>query len=285
MEQLEAILGAKPKLPRTPLGCPVPFVEFEFEETLPADLGPFEEYCRQNKLRVSRYRRQWYSNAEIEATEFFFLADETIHNNTSASATQYTRAGVCPNCGVGLRPTEPLILKFDRRTTKKMFCVDLMQSIAWIIAAELSELFKDFSGFHFGAVCAPEGSKQTPLDLKRIVIEDYLPRMATITNFQEYDPPMKNRCSCNRAGWRLSDETIYERSALRDAKDFNLTVERWYGGGIAGLNWPIVSQRVRRVILDNKLLRPGCFRPVRIIERDPGTQHKFDLPLDTPVQQ
>jgi hypothetical protein len=278
IERLEAILEAKPKSAGSPGSDPL-FVEFELEERRPFDLAPFEEYCRQNNLQFWKLRRRCYSKAEIEAGEFFLLADAPIGSDTDA--TQYTRENACPICGIGLRQSGPLIVKLDRPTKRKLFCVSLRQSNEWVIASEVSQLLKDFTGFRFGDVYAPSNSKKPLKNLLQIVIRSYLPRMATITNFSEYDPPMKNRCSCNRAGWNLVEETIYERSALKDAKDFNLTVERWYGGGIAGLNWPIVSQQVRRVILDNKLLSPACFDPVRVIHHDPGDQYKVELPLDT----
>jgi hypothetical protein len=247
------------------------------------DCQVFEEYCHLNKIHFYSARQRQYSRAEIESAQYFLLTDENSPSDTDA--TKYASEGACPLCGVGLKRIGPLVIetKHAPLPKKKMFRVSLRQSNEWIVASEISGLFKGMSGFHFGDVCAAATSS-TPLDyVRQIVIDNYLPRMATNTNFQEYDPPKKDKCSCNRSGWRLADEIIYERAALIEANDFNLTVERWYGGGPVGLNWPIVSQRVRRVILDNKLLRPACFEPFRIIEQDPGGQYKFELPLDTPA--
>jgi hypothetical protein len=207
------------------------------------------------------------------------LNDERLGSNTNS--TQYTSEYACPTCGVGLCQKGPLILKLIGSKQRKMFCVSLRHSNEWVISAEAGKLLKGFSGFRFGEVYTSEKAKQPSEKLKQVIIENRLPRMATLTTFSEYDPPMENKCSCNRAGWNLLSEKIYERSALKAALDFNLTVERWYGGGLAGLNWPIVSQQVRRVILDNKLLSRGCFEPVRIIEKDPGNKYQFDLPFDS----
>jgi len=246
------------------------------------DWKTFENYCRQNNIRFSSVRRRIYSKAEIESAAYFFLADEPVSSNTDG--TKYSEKGVCPSCGVGLTQFGPLIIdtKDIRLPKKKLFCVNLRQSREWLVATEIIGLLEGFSGIRFGDVCTAS-TPTKPLDsLKQIIVESHLPRMASATNFQEYDPPLKNRCSCNRAGWRLRDEIVYTRSALNSAKDFNLTVERWYGGG-TGIKWPIVSQKFRKAMLANKLLKPVCFDPVHVIDRNDGSQYKFDLPLDGPA--
>jgi hypothetical protein len=276
IEQLAALLDCKPKFSFYPDGS-TGRLEIDVEEKS-NDCETFERFCKEHKIWFSSFRRRVYSTDEIEDAEFFHLADTPIESDTTG--TKLTDAYVCPKCGVGLRQTGPLVVKLGRSTKRKMFCISLRHSNDWVITTDVSEIFEGFSGFRFGAVRHPENS-QKPLNyLRQIIIESYLPRMASSTNFTEYDPPMTNKCACNRAGWNLRDEVIYERDALKEAKDFNLTVERWYGGGIAGLNWPIVSKRVRQVLLTYKILHPGCFDPVHIIPKAPGYQYKFDLPLD-----
>jgi hypothetical protein len=240
----------------------------------------FEEYCRRNGLKFDKFRRRKYSSAEIEAAPFFFVEGEPAPSDTRG--TQYSSESACPRCGVGLTQVGPLVLKARgvNLRKKKMFCVNLRQSTEWVINVEFCPLFRDLTGFRFGEVVSSLEPVKPIETVKQIVIESRLPRMARSTNFFEYDdPPMKDRCPCNRAGWSLRDEIIYERAALKDARDFNWTVERWYGGGPVGFKRPIVSQRVRRVIMKNKLLRQGNFDPVHVIEKDIGGEYKFQLPL------
>jgi hypothetical protein len=281
IEQLEAIIEAKPKLPKSSSDDPL-FVDFELEERRTIDLELLEEYCRNNHLRFWKLRRRTYSKTEVEATKYFLMRDED--SGVDTSGTQYTVETCCRLCGVGLTQRGPLIIDLKSIPKKRrLFCVSLRHSEEWVLTTEASGLFQKLSGFRLGDVCDLK-EPEKPLDhLRQVIIEQHLPRMASTTNFTEYDPPMEKKCACNRAGWNLRDEVIYESAALEKAKDFNLTVERWYGGGMAGLNWPIVSHRVRRLILENRLLSRGSFDPVHIIEHDPGGKYKFQLALDAPV--
>jgi len=280
IEWVERLLKAKPNC--LLVGDPASGgVQIEFEEGGP-DAVSFEAYCRQRKISFDAAPHRIYSAAELNSARYFLLAGEPSQLNTDA--TRYSNTTACPVCGVGLTQAGPLVVdpQHPKLPKRRMFCVCLRESTEWIVASESVALFKECSGARFGDVCAANNLLRPLGSVKQLIIESRLPRMARITNFEEYDPPLENKCSCNRAGWGLLDEAVYEESALGQAKDFNLTLERWYGGGPVGLSWPVVSQRVRRLILDNKLLRRGCFDPVRIIEKDPGDRHKFELPLDSP---
>ena len=59
----------------------------------------------------------------------------------------------------------------------------------------------------------------------------------------------------------LFDILYYDQKTLDKALDFNLTCE-WIGGGRFPNRWIVVSQKVRQIVLKNKLLCKGCFKPI-----------------------
>jgi len=187
--------------------------------------------------------------------------------------TQYISEGACPKCGVGWKQVGPLVVPLRKVAKQKIFLIHSKHEWEWVVSDEVAELLQGFTGFRFGEVRDSRSPDVPAVGFHQLIIENYLPRMATITNFVENG---WKRCVCNRAGWNLMDEKFYERAALQNAKDFNLTMERWFGGG-TGVHWTIVSQGVRQ-----KLKDLCVFEPIHIVETDPGSKHRFDLPLDVP---
>ena len=238
----------------------------------------FRNYCRQNQLPFWDNRVRHYSKSEMHAASFLNV-DDTPADVDANENTVYTNKHCCPKCGAGLEQSGPLTFSVKKCYKKKLFCVDLRNSHEWVVSSEVKPLFDGLTGFRWGEVVDSKTRKVSPM-FHQIVVENRLPRMATITNFQQTGPPWSNRCECNRAGWRLLDEQIYERASLTNAKDFNVTTERLSGGGPCGLRWLVVSQAVHSLILKTHLLSGACFVPIHLIEKDSGMQHKFDLPLD-----
>lgn len=243
-----------------------------------ADYSVFRDYCHHHHIRIWVYRGREYSKREMDSAPYLFFTDHPADVNANEN-TAYTNKDCCPKCGAGLEQGGPLTFPLNKVRKKKLFCVELRNSHEWVVSSEIKPLFDGLTGFRWGEVVDMKTGRGSPL-FHQIVIENHLPRTATITNFIEHDPPLKNRCGCNRAGWNLQDVLVYEQAALKDAKDFNRTIERWYGGGPCGNRWPVVSQAVHSQIRKARLLSNSCFEPVQIIEKDPGTKHKFDLPLD-----
>jgi len=245
------------------------------------DVQLFESYCREHDIRFMKGRTRSYSNSEMDAAPYLWLACDG--EAVDLDGTRFTDENACPKCGIGRKLAVPLVIPLGRIAGKKTFGFGFRHDFAWVVSKEVSEALRSCTGFTLGPVCDTR-APTTPVDsFYLLIVENYLRRMATITNFSEYDPPLRPRCECNRAGWNLRDEMFYEWEALRNAKDFNLTVERLYGGGF-GINRLLVSQKVRQIFLkDSFLPKRAGFEPVHPIEKDPGTKHKFDLPLDLPA--
>jgi len=236
------------------------------------DVEVFETYCKTHGIRFAAYRARKYSKEEWDTAEFLLMKTEAAI--IDPEGTKYTNEGACPKCGVGWRQVGPLVMPLRKVAKKKIFLIHSKDDWEWVVSDEVVELLQGFTGFRLGEMRDSKNPDVPATGFHQLIIENYLPRMATMTNFVENG---WKRCECNRAGWNLIDEKFYEHTALQNAKDFNLTIERWFGGGTSGVHWAIVSQKVRQ-----KLKKLCVFDPVHIIETDPGDKYKFDLPLDAP---
>ena len=71
-------------------------------------------------------------------------------------------------------------------------------------------------------------------------------------------------CECGKKGYTLKGLAVYERSSLKDIKDFNKTYE-WLGGGESTWQFPIVTKRVYELFKREKI-RGVRFEPVKIVD-------------------
>ena len=214
------------------------------------DVSIFEKYCSDNGIKMSSLSGTWviYSKREMDKFDLFeMVAGEA---RFAANATSFGIAGACPKCGIGGAQVGPLLVSCRKTPKHEMVRVQAKRSFQWIISATLVEQLRSFTGFRLGEVRNAKTQQVIP-DCYQLIVQNWLPRMATITDFTEFAPPLTNRCSCNRNGWNLQQELVYERSVLRHARDFNFTLEYFSGGGWADQHY-VVTQQVRQLFCQNK---------------------------------
>lgn len=243
------------------------------------DITFVENFCKKKKIEYRLINNWNYSQEEINKIPFFQLDEEYISRLKSVDkyGTQYSNKETCPLCGVGNLTASQIIIP-KAKLKRDISLIPLQHSKIWIISLKVAKLIDGFSGFHLGEV-VDSRSNEIISDFYQLIIDSSLPRMSPLTNFQDWAGNKK--CSCNRWGWTLYEDIYYEQQALNNAKDFNLTLERW-SGFKPGMKGTIVSSRVREILLKAKILKDGSFAPIHVIEQSPpDAKYKFELPYDS----
>lgn len=250
------------------------------------DIMFIENFCKKKRIEYRLIKKWNYSQEEIDTIPFFQLNSECISGLKSVDkyGTQYSNKETCSLCGIGSIIASPIIMP-KGKLKKDISLISLQHSKIWIISSEVAKLIDGFSGFYLKHV-VDSRSKEIIPDYHQLIIDSSLPRMSPLTNFSDWAGNKK--CICNRWGWTLYEDIYYEQQTLVDAKDFNLTLERW-SGFKPGIKGTIVSNRVRDILLKAKILKDGSFSPVHVIDQSPvDAQYKFDMPYDcgdTPSSQ
>jgi hypothetical protein len=272
---LVGLLKSTPQYRFYPPSGETGWIELRADEGDP-EITAFLDYCRTHRIRSDIQRWVYYTKQEMDAAAFLIMKYEPLILATDL--TRYSSETACPKCGEGRVQTGPLIFPVRKTGGKRIFLLRSDYTWHWVVDVKATQAIQSLTGYRLGEVRDSESPDLPCAGFHQLIVDGYLPRMAKATNFVRNGQKL---CSCNRSGWTLQDIKIYSRSALREAKDFNWSAERWSGGG-HGLNWLVVSQAVRQVMLRNKLLKEGNFEPVQLVDSDPDSAYKFDLPLDAP---
>ena len=183
----------------------------------------------------------------------------------------------CPRCGFGKCFPDNLRLPIGKLKKNRLSFLGTAAAPEqlMLLPAVFQPLFVGCSGITFLPV-EPVSQTRDGAVFVRIKITNVLPPMSGRTRFSPNGQAVCGKC--HQPGWTLYEDIFYPDSARSKMADFNLTAEAL--GGMP-FHWVIISQKVRRIILENKLLSPGCFSPIFFASRDTGTVNP--VWQDTPV--
>ena len=175
----------------------------------------------------------------------------------------------CPHCGFGKRFPDKLRLPIGQLKKKRLSIISMASASEQImlIPAFYQKLFDGCSGISFFPV-EPISPSRDGIAFSRMKVTSILPPLSGRTRFR---PNGQAICrECHQPGWTLYENLFYNDSVKSLMEDFNLTAE-----SIGGMpfHWIIVSQKVRQIMLSNKLLSGSCFSPVFFVSQDEETEN------------
>ncbi len=192
---------------------------------------------------------------ELNEHPFFELG----HEHLSLYPEEYNQVSSgCPRCGFGKRFPDGLRLPIGKLKKNRLSFLGTASAPEqlMLLPAVFQPLFDGCSGITFLPV-EPVSPTRDGTVFSRIKITNVLPPMSGRTRFRPNGQAVCGKC--HQPGWTLYEDIFYPDSARSKMADFNLTAEAL--GGMP-FHWVIVSQKVRRIILANKLLSPSCFSSV-----------------------
>ena len=215
-------------------------------------------YLDAKKINYDIARKLELSHEELNSFQYFEMGAEAIYDGSIKLNSDISE--VCSYCHFGKSLKSQLQIPPSRLKKKKITFVTLLmsQDPFIIIPVEYIELFKDCSGITFEPILNSR-NKEELKEFVHIKISNVLNKANKKTNFVPNGEDGCNHCNIPRV--TLFDILYYDQKTLDKALDFNLTCE-WIGGGRFPNRWIVVSQKVRQIILKNKLLRKGCFEPI-----------------------
>ena len=229
--------------------------EVEFESS---QYFKITNYLNMKKVKYEIYKGAKFTPRELDSVPYFIMIDDEVY--VDSSKFNYSYSEVCSYCHFG-RTLEsklqipPSKLKKDRLTYIELF---EQQTPIAIIPTKYIDLFKECSGITFESVLNSR-TKEELGQFVQLKISNILNKANAKTNFVSNG---EEGCShCNIPRITLYDNLYYDQKTLDEALDFNMSYE-WIGGGPFPPRRIIVSQKVRQIILKNKLLCKGCFRPI-----------------------
>ena len=207
------------------------------------------EVCARNNVRLIHDRFEMeYTKAELENAKYLNIRlDSYCSSFPKEYGTIYSYDCKCKCCGSGKEQVSELIIdktKMGKKDISKTYDHDV------IVSQKLHDIFleNNITGASF---------REVRHRSKKMKDEPVLYQLLATSNL----PPMNNKsvfykekfCECcQKSGLFLQTLPHYTEEALKEAKDINYTYE-YFGGGWAGSPYIIVSQKVYRLIRDNKI--------------------------------
>lgn len=215
-------------------------------------------YLDVKKINYDIGRKLELSPEELNQIQYFEMGAEAVYDSSTKFNNDISE--VCPYCHFGKSLKSKLQISPSKLKKNKITFVTLLmsQDPFIVIPVKYIEFFKDCSGITFESILNPK-TKEELKQFIQLKISNILNKANEKTNFT---PNGEEGCShCNIPRITLFDTLYYDQKTLDKALDFNVTYE-WIGGGRFPNRWIVVSQKVRQIILKNKLLRKGCFEPI-----------------------
>lgn len=215
-------------------------------------------YLNAKKINYDIGRKLELSREELNSIQYFEMGAEAVYDGSTRLDNDISE--VCPYCHFGKSLKSQLQIPPSKLKKNKITFITLLwsQDPFIVIPTEYVEFFKDCSGITFESIVNPK-NKEALKQFVRIKILNILDKTNKKTNFIPNGEDGCNHCNIPRV--TLFDILYYDKKTLDKALDFNMTYE-WIGGGRFPNRWIVVSQKVRQIILKNKLLRKGCFEPI-----------------------
>jgi hypothetical protein len=232
------------------------------------DLRYFEIGKLQQKFQAkgSHFFSSWdfnrkYSKSELEnATLFQFIFMAEFEPSGEECGTTYDETTACPICGSGAKQKNPLYLRKSSIPKGKDFSYTIADN-ELIVSARAKELFQKagLNGLEFGPIVFEKNATKPSTDWFQMFFTHSSVEIHPSTQFgnEPFDEDKKGEFRCangHKAGLNILSELAVQKESLREL-DFMET--RQFVGLRSGLLRPrrliVVSQKVRRIVLENKL--------------------------------
>lgn len=216
---------------------------FYFYEDMP-EYENLKEDATKLGLKIDEEYNYEYTDSELKEIPYFMLDTDS---NLKAKSYDNVYANGCSYCGQGAVLTG--ICKVPSRSIKKFNICYLKPEI--IINSSIYNALKEenISGYVCEEVCNQRSQKKLE-NFYRLIITNQLPPM------NETTPVRKKICKkCHSTSIEVTGNIRYDSSALKDAKDFNISSEHYsymkdfYLETNYSRPYVIVSQRVREILL------------------------------------
>lgn len=202
---------------------------------------------RNISLHLARFEME-YTKKELENAKYFNLQlDSFCSSFAEEYGTKYDYSNKCNCCGSGEKQISELYMdktKMGRKDISKLYSLEV------VISEKLYKLLldNDITGFEVGAVRHKNNKMKNEPVLYQLFCSNTLPPLNEQSVFYK-----EKYCECcGKSGLFLDSLPYYDEESLKDAKDFNYTYE-YFGGGVSGTPYIIVSQKVYRLFKDNKI--------------------------------
>jgi len=202
---------------------------------------------RKVKLHLARFEME-YTKKELENAKYFNLQMRTYCSEFAEDyGTKYDYSEKCKCCGTGKKQVSDLIIDKSKMGKKD---ISLTYGFEVVISEKLHKLLLDngITGFEVGAV----RHKNNKMKNEPVLYQLFCSNTLLPLNEQSVFHKEKYCECCGKSGLFLKSLPYYNEESLKDAKDFNYTYE-YFGGGVSGTPYIIVSQKVYRLFKDNKI--------------------------------
>ena len=228
-------------------------VEFESQQYF-----EITNYLNMKKVKYEIYKGAKFTPKELDSIPYFIMIDEAVDGDPRGFDYNYSE--VCSYCHFGRALKSRLQISPSKLKKNRLTFVGILmqQNPIIIIPTEYIDLFKECSGITFEPVLNPR-TKEELGQFVQLKISNILNKANAKTNFVSNEEEGCSHCNIPRV--TLYDNLYYDQKTLDAALDFNMSYE-WYGGGPFPPRRIIVSQKVRQIVLKNKLLCKGCFKPI-----------------------
>ena len=216
------------------------------------------KYLNSKNVKYKIYKRACFTTKELDSIQYFAMLDHGVYDDPTKF--NYIVSEICPYCHFGRSLKSKLQILPSKIKKHKITFIDMLgiQDPIAVMPTAYIDLFKKCSGVTFEHVLNPQ-TKEELGQFVQFKISNILSKTNAKTNFVANGEKECNYCKIPRV--TLYDDLYYDQKTLDEAFDFNMSYE-WYGGGQFPIRSIIVSQKVRQIVLKNKLLRKGCFQPV-----------------------
>ena len=215
-------------------------------------------YLSMKKVKYEIYKGAKFTPRELDSVPYFMMIDETVDGDPRGFDYNYSE--VCSYCHFGRVLKSRLQISSSKLKKNRITFVGIVrqQDPIAIIPTGYVDHFKECSGITFESVLNPRTEEELG-QFVQLKISNVLNKANAKTNFVSNE---EEGCShCNIPRITLYDNLYYDQKTLDEALDFNMSYE-WIGGGPFPPRRIIVSQKVRQIVLKNKLLYNGCFKPI-----------------------
>ncbi len=216
------------------------------------------KYLNDKNIKYEIYKGASFSAKELGSIQYFVMLDNGVYDDPTKF--NYIVLEVCPYCLFGRTLKSKLQILPSKIKKHKITFIDMVgiQDPIAIIPTGYIDHFKECSGITFESVLNPR-TKEELGQFVQLKISNILNKANAKTNFVSNGEEGCSHCNIPRV--TLYDNLYYDQKTLDAALDFNMSYE-WYGGGRFPIRSIIVSQKVRQIVLKNKLLYNGCFKPI-----------------------
>lgn len=215
-------------------------------------------------ISETKYSKQELSEAKWLTVRSKWLYDYPQPEDSYKNVT-YSQGKYCRECGIGLIQNGCFRFKKTPKWSKRNFCMTNWVFDELFVSERAKAILEcqNFKGITFGNVKSKNGSKNLD-DIYQVVISNVLK-----SGILDSSTGIKQECVCNHCGRTKFQPSgrgpiVLKKEAFVDDWDFVKTME-YFGAGASASRRILVSEKVYRFIVENKLDSSLVFEPVLLV--------------------